>query len=113
MTAMKYLNRVKTFEFLGGYRMRVTFRDDYTSEVDLESLFANPKGPLTEPFRDQSFFQKAFLDEGTLAWPNGYDICSDVLRFYCEQGRVTSQAEMHAHFAEDAPISVLKDQPKS
>ena len=76
---MKYSSRLKGFALAGGYRVRVTFRDDYAGEVDLWPLFANPRGPLTEPFREQTFFQKAFLDEGTLAWPNGYDMDPDVL----------------------------------
>src|SRR3954468_2372214 len=108
---MKYLNRLKELTFLDGYRLRVTFRDDYTSEIDLSPLFANPKGPLTEAFRDPSFFQRAFLDEGTLACANGYDICSDVLRYYCEQGRVTSKEEMNAYFTEDVRTSALREEP--
>jgi hypothetical protein len=108
---MKYLNRVKEFALLGGYRIRVSFRDGYTAEPDLWPLFESPRGPLFEPFRDPALFPKTFLDEGTLAWPNGYDICSDVLRYYCKQGRVTSHAEMSAYFTEDAPASVLRDEP--
>ena len=30
---------------------------------------------------------------------NGYDICPDVLRFYCERGGVASQTETDAFFA--------------
>ena len=108
---MKYLNRLKCFALTGGYHVRVTFRDDYTGEVNLWPLFANPRGPLTEPFRDQTFFERAFLDEGTLAWPNGYDICSDVLRYYCEQGRVTSKEEMNAYFTQEASVAALYDKP--
>ena len=109
---MKYLNKVKAFSLPGGYRVRVTFRDGHTGEVDLWPRFANPRGPLTEPFGDPAFLRRAFLDEGTLAWPNGYDICSDVLRFYCEQGRVTTDEEMNAYFTEETAASVLHDKPK-
>lgn len=110
---MKYLNRLKSFALAGGYRVRLTFRDDYTGEADLWPLFANPRGPLTESFRDPAFFQRAFLDEGTLAWPNGYDLCSDVLRYYCEQGRVTSDEEMNAYFLESTTASAMHDKPKT
>ncbi len=110
---MKYLNRVKAIEMQKGYCVRVTFRDGYTGEVDLWPLFANPKGPMKEPFRDPAFFRKAFLDEGSLSWPNGFDICSDVLRYYCEQGRVTSREEMEAYFTEEASTPVLHDKPRS
>ena len=82
-------------------------------EVDLWPLFANPKGPLTEPFADRSFFQQVYVDPESrvVAWPNGYDICSDVLRYYCEQGRVTSRDQMNAYFTEETQASVLRDQP--
>jgi len=110
---MKYLNKVTSIELVGGYRIRVTFRDGYMSEVDLWPLFSNPRGPLTEPFRDPLFFAQAFLERGTLTWPNGCDICSDVLRYYCEQGRVTTKEEMNAYFAEPVADAVLHDRPKT
>ena len=111
---MKFGNEVRNMRLLGGYRVRVVFKDGYIGEVDLWPLFANPKGPLTEPFKDQGFFAKAYVDpeSGVLAWPNGYDICSDVLRYYCEQGRVTTREEMDAYFTEEMSASALHDKPK-
>ena len=92
---------------------RDLINDGYIGEVDLWPLFANPKGPLTEPFADRSFFQQVYVDPESrvVAWPNGYDICSDVLRYYCEQGRVTSRDQMNAYFTEETQASVLRDQP--
>ncbi|MEP6663284.1 MAG: DUF2442 domain-containing protein [Verrucomicrobiota bacterium] len=107
---MKYSNKVKAFTLLSDYRVRVTFNDGYDGEVDLWPLFEHPRGPMTEPFRSPSFFQKAFLDHGILSWPNSYDICADVLRYYCEQGRVTSKEEMNAYFNPE-PTFVLNDKP--
>src|SRR5256885_2734582 len=108
---MKYLNRVKNVELLGDYGIRITFRDGYSGAVDLWPLFDSAHGPLTEPMRDPAFFSKAYLDGGTLTWPNGCDICSDVLRYYCEQGRVTSRKDMDAYFSEDTPASALREEP--
>ncbi len=87
---MKFLNEAKNVSVIGRYRLRVIFKDGYVGEVDLWPLFANPKGPLTEAFKDPDFYQKAYVDpeSDVVAWPNGYDICSDVLRYYCEQRRV-------------------------
>jgi hypothetical protein len=109
---MKYLNRVTDLTFLGEYRVRLYFLDGYAGEVDLWPLFANPRGPLTEPFQAPGFFQRGFIEGGALAWSNGYDICPDVLRYYCETGKVTSKEEMHAYFSEDRTNAVLHDQPK-
>ena len=112
---MKFLNEVKGVRPLGDYRLRVVFQDGFIGEVDLWPLFASRKGPLTEPFADRAFFQQVYVDPETrvVAWPNGYDICSDVLRYYCERGRVTSREEMNAYVTESAPASLFKEEPKS
>jgi hypothetical protein len=111
---MMFLNEVKSVRALGDYRVRVEFKDGYTGDVDLWPLFANPKGPLTAPFREQTFFEKVYLDAeiGVVAWPNGYDICSDVLRYYCEQGRVPSREQMNAYFTQEESATALHDKPK-
>ncbi|MBI4324751.1 MAG: hypothetical protein HY674_05750 [Chloroflexi bacterium] len=36
---------------------------------------------------------------GSVVWPNDYDVCPDVLRFWCEVGHAASPAETDAHFA--------------
>jgi hypothetical protein len=50
-----------------------------------------------------------------LSWPNGYDICSDVLRYYCELGRVATDEELEKYFAvEPKPADgalTLNDKP--
>ena len=112
---MRHLNKVKTFSLLGGYRIRVTFRDGFTGKVDMWPAFEHPVGPMDEPFRDPEFFQQAFVDPEleVVTWPNGYDICSDLLRYYCELGRVCSDEEMNAHFCPQPETSalILHDQP--
>lgn len=111
---MKFGNEIRTANTVGGYRLRAVFNDGYIGEVDLQPLFAKPRGPLKESFQDPAFFQRLYVDPEihVVAWPNGYDICSDLLRYYCEQGRVTSDEEMNAYFAE-AGHAVLRDQPRS
>ena len=99
---MLFLNKIKEFKLLGGYRIRLVFRDNFAGEIDLSPLFEKPRGPLDEPFSDPAFFQKVFLDHGALSWPNGYDICPDVLRFYCEIGRVCAQEELNATLKPEA-----------
>ena len=111
---MKYLNDVKGVRLLGGYRVRVVFKDGYIGEVDLWPLFENTKSPLTELLKDMAFFQKVSVDPEThvVRWPNGYDICSDVLRHYCEQSRVMSKEELNSCFGEQISDVVLHDKPK-
>ena len=95
---MQYGNAINGLRATGGYRLRVVFRDGYIGEVDLWPLFENPKGPLTADFKDPALFPKAFVDHRAVAWPNGYDIDPDVLRYYCEIGRVCSYEELAAIF---------------
>ena len=109
---MRFGNAIKMVNPVGKYRLRAVFQDGYIGEVDLAPLFEKPRGPLTEPFQDQAFFAKVFVDLDVAAWPNGYDICSDVLRYYCETGRVCSREELAAAFAEsnlEEPALVLND----
>lgn len=112
---MKLLNKVRNVRLLGGYRLSVTFRDGFVGEIDLWPHFQSPRGPMTQPFQSEEFFQGLFLDHGTVTWPNGYDICSDVLRYYCEIGRVCSREELDATFNPQptpAAASVLNDKSK-
>ena len=71
---------------------------------------------MTQPFQSEAFFQGLFLDHGTVTWPNGYDICSDVLRYYCEIGRVCSREELDAAFNPQLapqPAPMLNDKPNA
>jgi hypothetical protein len=111
---MKYGTSVKGVRPLGGFRLRLVFADGYIGEVDLAPLFDPPHGPLTAPFKDPSYFQNAFVDADAVAWPNGFDICPDVLRFYCEQGQVCSREELENAFRpQPADTPVLHDKPKN
>ncbi len=107
---MQYGNSVKDVRLLEDYKVRVVFSDDYADDVDLAPLFQSRQGPLLQSLKDPALFGQVYVDGDSIAWPNGYDICPDVLRFYCEQGRVTSKEEMNAYF-NPAPTFVLNDKP--
>ena len=71
--------RITAVQVLDGYRVRLTFTDGVTKVKDLEdSLW----GPIFAPLRaDRRLFEAAFVDGGTIAWPNGADLDPDVLRY--------------------------------
>ena len=81
-----------------GCRLRVAFADGYTGEVDLAGLFSTSAGSLVEALRDPREFTRVTVSNGTIVFPNGYDICPDVLRYYCEEGRVMSRNQTDAAF---------------
>jgi len=72
---------IRTVEYLGGYRLRLTFADGVAGELDLSSKFEGAVGPVFEPLRDQVFFAKVRVDPelGTITWPNGADLAPEVL----------------------------------
>ncbi|MGH3198274.1 MAG: DUF2442 domain-containing protein [Streptosporangiaceae bacterium] len=59
---------------VGHYRLRLTFDDGLTGDVDLSNLLS--AGPVFEPMRDPRFFARAYVDPTTrtVAWPGGIDL---------------------------------------
>ena len=73
---MDFLPSVVRAEYLGEYRVQLTFNDGLESTLDFWPWL---HGPVFEPLKDRSFFQSFFLDGGTLAWPNGADVAPETL----------------------------------
>ncbi len=73
---------IQNVEYIGEYRLRLTFFDGFVGEVDLASKLEGKVGPVFEPLRDRTSFAKARVDTelGTIVWPNGADLAPDVLR---------------------------------
>jgi hypothetical protein len=90
------LPRVTGLQFLEDYRVQLTFTDGFAGAVDLKPVMA---GPIFGPLWNTDLFRRVAVRHGTLAWPNNAELCPDVLRYWCEIGRVCSQAEMDAAFA--------------
>ncbi len=73
---MTFLPCVIKAEYRGGYRIRVAFNDGSEKTLDFGAWL---EGPIFEPLRDLGFFQRFFIDGGTVAWPNGADIAPETL----------------------------------
>lgn len=67
--------KIVGIEPLGGYRLRLCFSDGTEGEHDFSEVVAMP-GPMAAPLKDPAFFARAFLQVGTLTWPNGFDLDS-------------------------------------
>jgi hypothetical protein len=64
---------------LKGFNVHLGFTDGTERAVDLEPYL---RGPIFEPLRQNpELFRSVQVDEelGTIGWPNGADICPDVL----------------------------------
>jgi hypothetical protein len=64
--------RVRSFEPVAPYTLRVRFDDSSEQVIDFQPVLA---GELYGPLRDKHVFDQVSLDEevGTLVWPNGAD----------------------------------------
>ena len=72
-------NHIVEVAHLGDQRLFLCFADDRAGEVDLAPLLQFTG--VFEPLRDPEFFAQVRVnpDIGTMVWPNGADLCPDVL----------------------------------
>jgi len=73
---MAFLPIVIRAEFRGGYRIHLTFHDGLERTVDLEHWI---DGPIFEPLKEGAYFQRFFVEGGTVVWPNGADVAPETL----------------------------------
>ena len=84
--------RVRAFEHVGPYTIRIEFDDRTEQVVDFGPVLA---GELYGPLKDPAVFSQARLDPeaGTLVWPNGADFDPAALHDWPEVcGELTSRA---------------------
>jgi hypothetical protein len=72
------LHEVRSAYPVGSHHLILEFE---TGEYRVINLRPFLEGPMFEPLKDPAFFRqaKADPDAGTVVWPNGADICPDVL----------------------------------
>ena len=72
--------RIIQVEYIAGYKLKLIFSNKETKIVDLAEKIKNAKG-IFLPLKDLEFFKKVAVDDCQLSifWPNGADICPDVL----------------------------------
>jgi hypothetical protein len=73
------LTKIARLEKLGGFRLRLRFTDGSEGVHDFAALVNEP-GPMLEPLRDETYFNRVFLEFGAPTWPNGFDISPEWLR---------------------------------
>ena len=72
------LHTVKKVEYVDGYRLRLHFNDRKVKIVDLENMIKKVKNMFL-PLVDIEYFKLVKCDGTTICWPNGVDLCPDVL----------------------------------
>jgi len=72
--------RVNHVQHIGDYRLELGFTDGLRKEVDFRERIVG-RGGVFRPLAEVEFFKQVQLDPeaGTIVWPNGVDLCPDVL----------------------------------
>ncbi len=72
--------RVVGVRHLKDYELQFSFSDGTVANLDLRARIAG-RGGVFEPLQRVEFFAQVCVDPeaGTLVWPNGVDLCPDVL----------------------------------
>ena len=57
---------------LGGHKLEIEFSDGTIGVRDFADI-SQKTGPMAGPLKDEAYFQRVFIEDGALTWPNGYD----------------------------------------
>ena len=73
--------RVTAVSALPDARLRVTFVDGTSGEVEMGAFLRNPDldGTIFQPLRDPVIFAQAQVVLGAIQWPNGADLAPDAM----------------------------------
>ena len=74
------LPRVTSVRHLRDHQLQVEFSDGTVAELDFHQQIAG-RGGVFRPLQSVEFFAQVAVDPeaGTLSWPNGVDLCPNVL----------------------------------
>ena len=70
------LLHVTEADYIADHRVRVSFNDGATVDIDLSDSL---EVPVFEPLRDIDYFKSFSIVGHTLAWPNGADFAPEYL----------------------------------
>jgi hypothetical protein len=72
------LHSVKKVDYVEGYKLKLRFEDKSVRIVDLASMLKQARNMFV-PLKNIEYFKQVTCDGITISWPNGVDLCPDVL----------------------------------
>ena len=87
---------------VGEFILEITFKDGKSYTLDFRPMVESESGWLYDELKKPEIFQEVKVNGLTIEWPTGLDFCPDGLRYYCEVGRICSDAEIAGAFAQVA-----------
>jgi hypothetical protein len=82
------LPAVISAEYRSAYMIDLVFNDGTESTVDFAPWLT---GPMFEPLKVTDYFQRFFIEGGTITWPNGADIAPETLHDRATSGGTASE----------------------
>jgi hypothetical protein len=70
--------RIKNVQYLEGYSLKLLFDDGKNKIVDLADIVRRGQNLIAQ-LKDIEYFKKVKCDGFSVVWPNGVDLCPDVL----------------------------------
>lgn len=83
--------RVKKVEWISDYKLKIQFISGEIAEVDLAHILKHAKNMFFD-LKDIEFFKQVSCDGYTIYWPNGIDICPDLLYSMVQTKKKIAQA---------------------
>jgi hypothetical protein len=78
---------------LGGHRLEIEFSDGTIGVRDFAEIFSKKTGPMAEPLKEAGYFQRVFIEDGALTWPNGYDWDPSALHDEMKEAKLLKPAQ--------------------
>lgn len=73
------LLEVVSADYVGAYKVSLTFNNGYKATVDLEETLLNDHRPIFQPLRDQEYFKTFSVRLNTICWENEADFAPEFL----------------------------------
>jgi hypothetical protein len=72
------LRKIKKVVATSDFELICTFDNDVIKQYDFAPMFKKT-GVMVDPLRKISYFKRVFLEMGVPTWPNGFDVCADLI----------------------------------